>query len=122
MLNRCRQHEKAEKELETAIKDEENADNIMILYAYLISNCVHNNDTQKAKQLFNSISKPLRKSVRICICFREISQQFVYHKWQYNFQKKQQNYLIGITIYLVNLLQNAINIDFYVNKVNTKKH
>ena len=79
LLNRCRQHEKAEKELETAIKDEENADNIMILYAYLISNCVHNNDTQKAKQLFNSISKPLRKSVEFAYVLRNIATVCIPH-------------------------------------------
>lgn len=73
LLNRCRQHEKAEKELKAAISDEKNMDKALILYAYLISNYVHNNDSQKAKQLFNSIPNEYRQSPEFAYVLRNIA-------------------------------------------------
>ncbi len=73
LLNRCRQHEKAEKELKEAINNEKNTDKVMVLFAYLISNYVHSNNTQKAKQLFDSIAKPLKQSHEFAYVLRNIA-------------------------------------------------
>ncbi len=80
LLNRCRHHERAEKELKLAINNEKSTDKVMILYSYLISNYVHSNNSQKAKQLFNSIPMSLRHSPEFAYVLRNIATVYLPEK------------------------------------------
>lgn len=70
LLNRCRKHKQAEKELKKAINDENDIDRATILYAYLISNYVHDNKSEKAKYLFGSIPETSKNSLEYAYILR----------------------------------------------------
>lgn len=61
-LNRCREHESAEKELLSLIDSSIDIDELAILVSFLISNCVHSRKISDAKAHYNFFSKQLKTS------------------------------------------------------------
>jgi len=72
LLNRCRKHNKAESELKKGINRITNANERAILYAYLISNYVHANKINKAKEAFLNIDD----DVKMCMNYSYVLRNY----------------------------------------------
>lgn len=61
-LNRCRNHEHAENELQSLIDSSNNVDETAILVSFLISNHVHSRKQNAAKKLYEKYSNKIKES------------------------------------------------------------
>lgn len=76
LLNRCRRHKEAFVVLKESIEHEKDANVQAVLYAYLISNYVHNGDTKLAKQIFNEIPSDVKICPNYAYAIRNIATIF----------------------------------------------